>query len=203
MRACFFAMKGIIYKATNTFNGKVYIGQTISTLSHRRSQHIRDARHNHENVFHRALYQFGNSFTWEIIETFSGEAEDVMHKLNVAEEYHIIKHDSSNPDFGYNSTKGGYSSGVFSNHIKRRFGSLSRQMKPIAAYGIDGHLFKVYQSKREAKDDLHVSVTTINRSISMNTTSVYPTIGTRYVFRYAVEPIPQKITITINRKKEK
>jgi len=30
---------GVIYKITNTVNGKVYIGQTVSTISHRWNQH--------------------------------------------------------------------------------------------------------------------------------------------------------------------
>lgn len=193
-------MKGIIYKATNLFDGKVYIGQTITTLSRRRAQHLRDSRHDHQNDFHRALYQYNSAFVWEVLDTFSGKIEDVMHKLNVAEEYHIIKHDSSNPEHGYNSTKGGYSSGIFSEHIKRRFCSFSKPMMPIAAYDTSGKLVNVYKSKREAKDDLGVSATTINRSISMNTSEIYPSIS-RFVFRYAIEPVPRTLAITIKHRK--
>ena len=46
-------MYGIIYKATNLVNGKVYIGQTINTLNKRKMEHYQDAKHrnNKGNLF--------------------------------------------------------------------------------------------------------------------------------------------------------
>ena len=70
-------MKGIIYKATNTFNGKVYIGQTIAGLPKRKSQHYKDAKSDSDNIFHVALYQYPNAFEWETIDTFTGTKEEV------------------------------------------------------------------------------------------------------------------------------
>ena len=84
-------MKGIIYRATNSYNGKVYIGQTITSLKHRRSEHLRDAVSDSVNHFHLALMQYGkDAFEWDILDEFSGSREDVIHALNVAEEYHIL-----------------------------------------------------------------------------------------------------------------
>lgn len=53
----------IVYKATNTLNGKVYIGQTIQTLDKRANQHYRDMRSIKKNTpFQDAIqkYGFGN-----------------------------------------------------------------------------------------------------------------------------------------------
>ena len=51
----------IIYKATNKINGKVYIGQTINSLEHRKSGHEREARYQKETsvYFHNALLKYG------------------------------------------------------------------------------------------------------------------------------------------------
>lgn len=139
-------MKGIIYRATNQFSGKVYIGQTIAGLNARRGQHLKDAKSDHTNEFHRALYQYPESFDWEILDEFSGEPEAVIHWLNVAEEYHIIKHDSTNPERGYNSTGGGYSSDKFAGHIARRAKALSGQSKQILQYDTDGNFVQEFES---------------------------------------------------------
>lgn len=51
----------IIYKATNKFNGKIYIGQTINSLEYRSNQHKRDAnRVNKKNYyFINAIAKYG------------------------------------------------------------------------------------------------------------------------------------------------
>lgn len=139
-------MEGIIYKATNTFNGKVYIGQTVAGLPKRRAQHLRDAKADEDNLFHFALYQNPNGFTWDVIDTFEGDREEVIHALNVAEEYHILKFRSSDTRFGYNSTRGGYSSDKFSEHIKARAMSIEGGAKPILQYAEDGNFVQEFSS---------------------------------------------------------
>lgn len=140
-------MRGIIYKATNKFNGKVYIGQTVAGLATRKKQHRRDAKSDHGNAFHRALYQFPKSFDWEILDEFSGTRDELVHRLNVAEEYHIIKYDSTNPEKGYNSTQGGYSSDKFADYIKVQ--SSSRKAKEMLQYDIDGNFLREFASLKE------------------------------------------------------
>lgn len=139
-------MKGIIYKATNTVNGKVYIGQTVGSLAHRRSKHLRDAKGDVANMFHTALYQYPGCFEWEVLDTFCGEAEQVIHALNVAEEYHILKHNSTDPEHGYNSTFGGYSSDKFSEHVKERARALCATSSPVLQYDKEGRFVREYES---------------------------------------------------------
>ncbi len=147
-------MRGIIYKATNTFNGKVYIGQTVSTLAHRRGEHLKDAKGDSDNQFHLALYQFPNGFTWEVLDEFSGDRKFVIHSLNVAEEYHILKNDSADEAHGYNSTYGGYSSDKFAEHIERKMRVSDGTAKAVLQYGEDGEFIAEFPSLKAVASHL-------------------------------------------------
>lgn len=149
-------MRGIIYKATNTFNGKVYIGQTVSTLAHRKGEHLKDAKGDSDNQFHLALYQFPNSFTWEVLDEFSGDRRFVIHSLNVAEEYHILKNDSADEAHGYNSTYGGYSSDKFAKHIERKMRVSDGTAKAVLQYGKDGEFIAEFPSLKAVAAHLGV-----------------------------------------------
>jgi len=94
---------GIIYKATNKTNGKIYIGQTTLSLEKRQRQHMRDAsKHNDMNIkFWNALLKYGiERFEWEIVGKHNS-----LDELNEAEKFFIQKYDSFKN--GYNSTEGG------------------------------------------------------------------------------------------------
>lgn len=89
---------GIIYKAINRINDKVYIGQTTESLKRRRNYH--------ENTptgyyFQRAIKKHGpENFDWEIIEYCNSKEE-----LDEMEFHYIMQYDSFNN--GYNLTLGG------------------------------------------------------------------------------------------------
>lgn len=136
-------MKGLIYIATNRFNGRSYIGQTRASLENRMRQHIRDAkRPDSVNTFHFALAQYGESgFDWSILDEFEGTKEEVIHALNVAEEYHILKHKTRISEYGYNATQGGYASDKFDKAVNRKI-----QYKPVLQYDIDGNFIRGYDS---------------------------------------------------------
>lgn len=142
----FFEMKGIIYKATNTLNGKVYIGQTVGSLANRRGEHQRDAVGDTANHFHTALYQYPDLFEWEVIDTFHGTREEIFHALNVAEEYNILKYNSTDERFGYNATAGGYSSDKFAEHIKRRAQALGGRARAVLQYDANGNFVREFES---------------------------------------------------------
>jgi len=93
---------GIIYKATNLINGKIYIGQTIKSLNKRISEHKNTAKRNEGTRFHVAIRKYGfEKFTWEIIcNVFSRES------MIIIEHYYINLFRSYEFDFGYNSTMG-------------------------------------------------------------------------------------------------
>lgn len=96
----------ILYKITNTLNGKVYIGYTSDTLEKRWSQH----RHNASNLtrksshFHLAIRKYGSD-VWKL-EVLVDEP-DSLWALKITEPFLIAHYDSTNRHKGYNSKSGG------------------------------------------------------------------------------------------------
>ena len=63
-------MKGIIYKVTNTKNGKLYLGATRDSLQERQRDHTKRANRGEQNKFHNAISTYGaDAFKWEQIDT--------------------------------------------------------------------------------------------------------------------------------------
>ena len=109
----------IIYKATNKHNGKCYIGQTVFTLSERRSQHLREARSGKGFRFHAAIRKYGeDAFIWEVID----EANDPI-VLSQLEGYWIEFYGSY--ENGYNSTRGDLNPMLFED-IKHKHDKIMR-----------------------------------------------------------------------------
>ena len=90
-----------IYKATNTINGKCYVGFD-SNYPKRKDQHIRQSLRGQGHHFHKAIKKYGiDCFIWEIIY----QSKELDHTLNVMESYFIEKYNSYKD--GYNLTLGG------------------------------------------------------------------------------------------------
>lgn len=97
----------IVYTATNTNNGKVYVGKTIRTLAHAKSRHKQRALHNWKNGcksrFYTAIRKHGwEAFVWEIVFHGSSDQEIQQHERG-----EILKLKTLDPSFGYNMTPGG------------------------------------------------------------------------------------------------
>lgn len=101
-------MIGKIYIIKNTVNNKVYVGQTIKSLSDRLKRHIYDAykmddmldEYVNNSKFYRAIRKYGKDvFYIELLENCS------VGELNDKEIYYIDKYNSYIG--GYNSTLGG------------------------------------------------------------------------------------------------
>ena len=91
----------IIYKATNSVNGKCYIGQTRHSLEERRNAHYIKARQGIKTHFYSAIRKYGeDKFEWEIV----CSAND-KKTLNELETFYITKFDSIKN--GYNMVDGG------------------------------------------------------------------------------------------------
>ncbi len=93
---------GVIYKATNKINGKIYIGKTIQPLNERINQHIYCANTKKAGIyFHNAINKYGReNFDWEIVDKY-----DSKEHLSLAEIEMIIKYNSFK--CGYNISFGG------------------------------------------------------------------------------------------------
>lgn len=95
MSSDFFKKFGVVYKATNLINNKIYIGQTTVTLSRRMSEHFQIKK---KKGFSKAIEKYGKeNFIFEEIYTAFDREE-----LNRSEEYFIYLYDSTNNKKGYN-----------------------------------------------------------------------------------------------------
>jgi group I intron endonuclease len=112
---------GVIYLATNSVNGKVYVGQTRQRFNDRKIDHRnKAAKHRSRSSFHAAIRKYGfESFKWEIL-AHALSRED----LDVFERQHIDRLDSMNPCVGYNQREGGGSC-VFTAEVKAKIGLAS------------------------------------------------------------------------------
>jgi group I intron endonuclease len=96
----------IIYKATNTVNGKCYIGKTKNSLESRIKSH-KIASTKKDSLFYRAINKYGfDNFKWEVITKC-----DDINELNNLEKKYISENYN-----GYNIAKGGDGGDTISNH---------------------------------------------------------------------------------------
>ncbi len=92
----------IIYKYTNHFNGKAYVGKTVRTLRERQREHVYVAKVSQNLYWGNAIKKWGiESFGLEIL----CEVEDEIGAF--VEMLFIEATKSSERAFGYNSTSGG------------------------------------------------------------------------------------------------
>src|ERR1700722_11487271 len=140
---------GVIYIATNTVNGKKYIGQTIYTMEHRKYAHRRDALNKGSNLlFHKAIRKYGfDVFRWETI--VSGLDQD---NLDYHEIRFIAKYKTRDPN-GYNLTDGGNGT------LGRKGNKLSEEHKNKISNGNKGKV-----RSKETRDKLRaISKTNVTR----------------------------------------
>lgn len=109
-----------IYKHTNRFNGKCYIGQTkCEDLTRRWGG---GNGYKGSNFFYSAILKYGwKSFAHEILET--GLTAD---EANDREQYYIALYRSNDPEYGYNIRKGGQETVTFSEEGLRHISECSK-----------------------------------------------------------------------------
>ncbi len=148
-------MYGIIYKATNKINNKIYIGQTIKTLEERiyhhvyRANHSLDITHTH---FINAIRKYGEeNFIWEVID--KGENQE---ELNEKEIYWIKYYNSVNN--GYNIQDGGnkYDSDKF---------ALACGSKPFLAYRVNGEFLGEFINRHTFGKQYNIADTNVGNLI--------------------------------------
>ena len=102
-----------VYKVMNTLNGKIYIGITIYSLSHRKGQHYQDLKKkNSTSKFARALKKYPREvFTWEVIWEASSEEEMIEKEIYFIQLYDTLKN-------GYNIRSGGEGGGKHSEETR-------------------------------------------------------------------------------------
>ena len=94
----------LVYRLTNTINGKVYIGKWVrDTVDLRWQLHVSSAKHDSPYYIHRALRKYGSeNFKVEVIHR--AKTADELSKM---ETFFIVLHQSFKSENGYNMTMGG------------------------------------------------------------------------------------------------
>lgn len=130
---------GIIYKATNTLNGEVYIGSTTKTIEERKSDHLQRLEKDYATKFHKALLEYGkDNFEWEEIDTAKSINELAEKEVSYISKYNSLQN-------GYNSDTGG------------GFKKLVYQFK-------DDEVINIFQSLEEASNAVNKSPNSISNA---------------------------------------
>lgn len=129
----------LVYKATNTVNGKAYIGVTRQNLLTRKREHKSRAIAGAKSVFGAAIRKYGwDAFVWEILEDNVS-----IDAIGEREQFLIKKHNTfCETGHGYNRTAGGGgTSGIIHTDVQRE--NIRR--------GIVSTLIKKYGFKRQIR----------------------------------------------------
>ena len=164
---------GFIYKATNTVNGKVYIGQTIRTIEERWKEHLCDTYNPNRSTYSCSLHSAIRKYSEDAFQVESLEECDNA-QLNNREAYWIGVFLSNDRRYGYNLTTGGDSNYIKSpeseatrhkkscvqlgqnNSFFGKHHSITHRAKiatPVVSFTDDGRVYKYYMSQIAAKVD--------------------------------------------------
>ncbi len=139
--------KHYIYKITNIYNKKVYIGQTKNQVT-RKYQHFYDLRNNkHKNQYlQNSFNKHGEKeFTFEVIEECNYENVDER------ERYWIKQYNSTNRKYGYNIEEGGCATKTLSQFTRNKISKKARErfQNPLERQKASEKAIKRFQDPKE------------------------------------------------------
>jgi group I intron endonuclease len=112
---------GIVYKITNKFNNKIYIGQTTRSLNSRISKYKKGLTNPY---FSNSIKKYGwDSFEIEVIDTANN-----IDELNFKEIKYILEYKSTDSEYGYNIESGGNNS-IVSDSTKDKMSTSHKGIK--------------------------------------------------------------------------
>lgn len=139
--------KYCVYKHTNKFNNKVYIGMTSTNIDKRAGLNGRN--YNKNILFNRAILKYGwDNFEHDVLYNNLSKNDAAMIEQNM-----IAKYQSNNPTYGYNLSTGG-ESGNYGCHMSEenkvlRKERMSGDKNPM--YGKFGNSHPRYGKKQSSK----------------------------------------------------
>ncbi|MBR4642208.1 MAG: GIY-YIG nuclease family protein [Selenomonadaceae bacterium] len=137
------SQQGVIYKITNTLNGKLYVGQTRQKFGTRIRQHKCDSKKAKVGIGAAIRKYDWENFSVEVLETCPVE------KLNEREIFWIRELNSKSPN-GYNLTDGGDTGSKISEESRARM-SVAKKGKPSKRKGktlTEEHKAKISATKK-------------------------------------------------------
>ena len=137
------SQQGVIYKITNTLNGKPYVGKTKQKPEKRITQHKYDSRKGSLGIGAAIRKYDWENFSVEVLETCPVE------KLNEREMFWIRELNSKSPN-GYNLTDGGDTGSKISEESRARM-SVAKKGKPSKRKGktlTEEHKAKISATKK-------------------------------------------------------
>ena len=203
---------GRVYLIINNTNGKVYVGETVSTLSRRFNAHLNTAFNkngrNHDCYFYRAIRKYGKSaFSIQLLEeTTASTKKEVKQKIQNLEKKYIKLYKSDNYQFGYNSDSGGCGGKEVSEFTKekqrqiklkdpknkerlayaRSFQTPEKKVKQYNYY--TGEFVKTYDSIKNAANELNLDNSGITKCCKHSDKHRYLKVNNiKYAFRYENE----------------
>ena len=179
---------GVIYCATNTINGKRYIGQTIRGLHRRKIEHIWYAKRGSDLPLPRAIGKYGeDSFEWTVIDE-AYDSEELNKKEIKWIEYHNSFYD------GYNATIGGQI-GMSEDPDEM---SIMRGGRKFLVFDLDGNFITEVISQKQFAEDYKLTISAINRTLQNRRSS---TQGYILIFEdeFTEELLKYKISKSRNR----
>lgn len=137
---------GIVYKATNRINGKMYIGQTVKSLNKRISEHISDATFDRDTMyFHKAIRKYSEeNFAWEIVVECNSLEELNRIEIEMIKRYNTFKN-------GYNLTKGGEGKAGFK-HTEESKKKIAKSLKGKKGFWSGKH--RTEEAKRKQSESM-------------------------------------------------
>lgn len=137
-------MFGIIYKAVNVQNQKVYIGQTTLALEQRKAVHLTEAKYRPRTHFQYAIRKYGEeAFHWEQIAEASSREE-----LDQLEIQFIQQYEALDPTKGYNGKAGG-ARGINSEKTRQKISEVVRNSEKFRAAMCDPELRRQRSENRK------------------------------------------------------
>ena len=113
---------GVIYKITNTINGKCYIGQTIEGFDRR---YRKDFCKLHDGYLKNAMNKYGvNNFDFCKVLDIAFSKEE----LDIKEKHYIKLYKSNNKKYGYNLTEGGQNASSYQNKTEEEMIEIKRKL---------------------------------------------------------------------------